>query len=734
LSCLSERPLAFLSTLALLAIPLIIASLWGAPLEDDAYIAFAAGREIASGRNLGTGRDLIPGTTAGKSASPPFVLLWALLDRLGIPLLPAGVALSGLGWSVTALALVGIGRSIGRPLTAATSAILVVLNPLVASTLGTEISWALALFWIAVWLAVRGDWPALGSVLAWMLWVHFDWMMLTWAIAMLGLQWRQQRRFPRTSALVLAVSASASALMAVVAFGAPLAMPRFSLAGLRDLGQLLAESEWYWLGLPLVGLGLLAVRQKAVWLGLLGGLLVSTGDGAIGGLCLLVASALLAGLGVDWSAKWIETRTLARPVRLLHRTVPVPICLALIALLPLGIAQVSSLRYRYQARPHARYEIERQVGEWLSSHAEPGGTVLGSAQIGYLADRPAVVWNGAARDGAQISLLIETLNASPPEYCVSTNTIAWDWLTWTGWFQERYELLGRYETAYDAQSPLLLWGYRASGFDHGKLRPVSVSLPQGISLVGSQHWPERIEPGDAVYVTLYFQSTQVVSSAIQTRLRLFSPTDGANWANQNSLAPHSMPVDWWQPGQVIAERFVLTTTTETPVGAYPLDLSVTGTQVEGLVLGYVSVPWRGSMEGATGTEATFSDQIRLLGFEAPGAGAIGSEIQVTLYWEAIRPPDDDYIVFVHLVGPTGQPETSHDGVPMNRRYSTLGWRPGDIVPDTHPLPLKPDMPPGTYTLKVGMYRWPSMERLAARDGRGIEQADRAITLSTVEVR
>jgi hypothetical protein len=193
-------------------------------------------------------------------------------------------------------------------------------------------------------------------------------------------------------------------------------------------------------------------------------------------------------------------------------------------------------------------------------------------------------------------------------------------------------------------------------------------------------------------------------------------------------------VDWWQPGQVIAERFVLTTTTETPVGAYPLDLSVTDTQVEGLVLGYVSVPWRGTMEGATRVEATFSDQIRLLGFEAPEAGAVGSEIHVTLYWEAIRPPDDDYVAFVHLVGPAGQPATSHDGVPMNRRYSTLGWHPGDIVPDTHPLPLKPDMSPGTYTLKVGMYRWPGMERLPARDGEGIEQPDQAIALSAVEVR
>jgi hypothetical protein len=139
------------------------------------------------------------------------------------------------------------------------------------------------------------------------------------------------------------------------------------------------------------------------------------------------------------------------------------------------------------------------------------------------------------------------------------------------------------------------------------------------------------------------------------------------------------------------------------------------------------------MEGATRTEATLSDQIRLLGFEAPDMGTVDSEIQVTLYWEAIRPPEEDYIVFVHLVGPTGQPTTSHDGVPMNRRYSTLGWKPGDVIPDTHPLPIKPDMPPGTYALRVGMYRWPSMERLLVKDGSGIELSDRAIELSTIQI-
>ena len=95
------------SALALLAAPLIIASLWGAPLGDDAYVGFA------HARNLAAGRALTIGLTTAETTSPLYLVLWMLLVKLGIPLLPASVVLSGLGWSATALALYGIGRAIG---------------------------------------------------------------------------------------------------------------------------------------------------------------------------------------------------------------------------------------------------------------------------------------------------------------------------------------------------------------------------------------------------------------------------------------------------------------------------------------------------------------------------------------------------------------------------------------------------------------------------------------------
>jgi hypothetical protein len=106
---------------------------------------------------------------------------------------------------------------------------------------------------------------------------------------------------------------------------------------------------------------------------------------------------------------------------------------------------------------------------------------------------------------------------------------------------------------------------------------------------------------------------------------------------------------------------------------------------------------------------------------------------VVLYWEARRPPEENYVVFVHLLDAEGQIVANHDGSPMQARYPTRAWLPGDIVRDVHRLVLDSSVPVGEYQLKVGMYRWPDLDRLPVWDSQGVEQADRAFVLQSVRV-
>jgi hypothetical protein len=90
-------------------------------------------------------------------------------------------------------------------------------------------------------------------------------------------------------------------------------------------------------------------------------------------------------------------------------------------------------------------------------------------------------------------------------------------------------------------------------------------------------------------------------------------------------------------------------------------------------------------------------------------------------------------VFVHLLDADGRLVAQHDGPPMEGRYPATAWLPGDVVPDVHRIALGPDTPAGTYQLQVGMYGWPSLERLPIWDEHGVEQINGVIVLQSVQV-
>ena len=44
-------------------------------------------------------------------------------------------------------------------------------------------------------------------------------------------------------------------------------------------------------------------------------------------------------------------------------------------------------------------------------------------------------------------------------------------------------------------------------------------------------------------------------------------------------------------------------------------------------------------------------------------------------------------------------------------FAEHGWQVGQVLRDTYPLPIPSDASAGIYTVRVGMYTWPSLERL-----------------------
>jgi hypothetical protein len=82
-----------------------------------------------------------------------------------------------------------------------------------------------------------------------------------------------------------------------------------------------------------------------------------------------------------------------------------------------------------------------------------------------------------------------------------------------------------------------------------------------------------------------------------------------------------------------------------------------------------------------------------------------------------------YKVFVHLIGQDGQNWAQADDFPVCGASHANTWQPGQVVLDRHLLKLPPNLPPGDYTLLVGMYE-PDLDlRLNYFDIAGNEQGN-----------
>jgi hypothetical protein len=105
-------------------------------------------------------------------------------------------------------------------------------------------------------------------------------------------------------------------------------------------------------------------------------------------------------------------------------------------------------------------------------------------------------------------------------------------------------------------------------------------------------------------------------------------------------------------------------------------------------------------------EARVGDVAALVGYRLEGGPArAGATLRVTLYWLALRRPERDYQVFVHLAAATDESKilAQHDGTPVYGFTPTTRWYPGEVVEDVHALRLPDDSSGGRYRLLAGLY-------------------------------
>jgi hypothetical protein len=111
-------------------------------------------------------------------------------------------------------------------------------------------------------------------------------------------------------------------------------------------------------------------------------------------------------------------------------------------------------------------------------------------------------------------------------------------------------------------------------------------------------------------------------------------------------------------------------------------------------------------------DVNFGDRMRLRGWRSGGAIAHpGTTLTVTLAWEAREALDGQVVVFVHLLSSDNTLVAQHDAPPVGQMIPPSLWSSGAVFGYPVEIELPDELPAGDYRLLVGVYLWPSLERL-----------------------
>jgi len=276
--------------------------------------------------------------------------------------------------------------------------------------------------------------------------------------------------------------------------------------------------------------------------------------------------------------------------------------------------------------------------------------------------------------------------------------------------------------------------------------PAEVTYPGFARLLGYDVAPEPLYPGDTLEVTLYWQVLGETDDDYILFLQVFGREGAKIGGRDTHPGLGRYPTSRWQPGEVIADTIPVPLAEDAAApAALRLDLgfylperprlrAVDGRNT--VSLGPIRLAARSPVQ-VSGIPLAYrlGDGIRLVAWDPRWEGAVspGTPLRFTLFWSCDVPPGRPLNVFVHLAREDGVPLAQGDGPPLNGDYPVELWAAGDMIADPRTVVLPDDLPPGRYTLLVGLYSLQTGERLPAFDVDGARLPADAVPLAEVEV-
>jgi hypothetical protein len=275
------------------------------------------------------------------------------------------------------------------------------------------------------------------------------------------------------------------------------------------------------------------------------------------------------------------------------------------------------------------------------------------------------------------------------------------------------------------------------------LHPIGAQFGEALTLLGSDRDRSDLRPGETLALSLHWLAHSQLEPGTTVTLRLERGEDSVSlW--QGDPVQGSYPFARWQPPEYVRDRYALRTPLDTAAGDYDLRLSLLHPNGTPLDMAHIAsdLGRSGDNSLSLGTihvhasdrlwepppvehrvEARLGDAIELVGYnlhlpQGQQVARPGDTLHLTLIWRALRPVETSYTVFTHLLDGDQQIRGQQDNAPVNGRYPTTLWMPGEIVVDDYALIVQPDAPLGQYVIEVGLYDPATMQRLPVYDPTG----------------
>ncbi len=252
-------------------------------------------------------------------------------------------------------------------------------------------------------------------------------------------------------------------------------------------------------------------------------------------------------------------------------------------------------------------------------------------------------------------------------------------------------------------------------------QPLAVTFPNSLRLWGMTHTAGPVNrPGDALWVTLWWQATEPLAEDVGLMLALSRPDEEPVLLfSQPQPLIDDYPVTEW-PTETIYRanaRLVLPATLESD--DYHLALGLINPDSGEAVAEQLLFPLRIEARVhnyelpplAQPANIEFGEAIRLQSFELEQE----PELKVRVQWQALREMAQSYKIFLHLTDATGQIMGQMDTLPQQGLAPTTSWVSGEMILDELSPSLTNELTSEAHRLVIGLYNENTGERLVTSE-------------------